>query len=251
LQRVFEKTLFLAGCLGLLAALFSPTFVAVEAAVKDQTRIPPDESDGPARKAPGSMLPGDFLPSSPIKEPDAEEPDTEVPDTEKPSPEKPDSVYEDPVEPYDINDIPELVPMVLTLDVAKRAIDGFADVGSRYDDKGLYDYKTLEEFVKNTKAGKQLEADIKKHGFKDITEWNIAIMNVSYAYGALLHNQNEDIRHQIEAVEKDKTLSAEKKRRVIASLNALIPSKENVKLIKELNKLPIYQEKLNLLNAFE
>lgn len=250
MQRVFEKILFLAVRLWLLAALFSPTIVAVEAAVKDQTRIPSNDSDAPAKKAPGSMLPGDFLPSSPTLEPDAENPSPNKPDGDEES-KKPDTGFQDPSEPYDINDIPKLVPITLTLDIAKRAVDGFVDVGSRYDDKGLYDYKTLEEFVKKTDAGKQLEADIKKYGFKDITEWNIAIMNVSYAYGALLQNQDADIRHQIEAVEKDKSLSTEKKKHVIASLNALIPSKENVKLIKELNKLPIFREKLNLLNAFE
>ena len=225
------------------ASLVSPAL----AAFKDQSRLPLANSGPTSKKPQNDLLPDSFLPSAPVEKPKKEP----VPDGDEKQTPAPLTNSDDPVEPYDINEIPELIPVVLTPDVAKRAIDGFADVGTRYDDKGVYDYPTLKEFVDKTEAGKQLERDIKKYGFKNIVEWNIAIMNVSYAYGALLQDQEEDIRRQIRAVEKDKTLSADRKQRVIASLNALIPSKENVKLIREINKLPIYQEKLNLLNVFE
>jgi len=228
--------------------MLSPGF----AAFKDQSRIS-SGIDGPQingngidgkqpPKAPNPLLPDDLVPTSPDKRYEA--PPKKVPETGKELP-------LEPTNSYDINDIPILVPLALTLGIAKRALDAFADVGTRYDDKGLYDYPSLEDYVKKTTPGKQLEADVKKYGFKNIVDWNTAIMNVSFAYGALLQNQEEDIRRQIEAVKEDKSLSAEKKQQVVASLKALIPSKENIKVIQELNKLPAYQEKLNLLDAFE
>src|SRR5918995_3404799 len=60
----------------------------------------------------------------------------------------------------------------LTLDAAKRALDAFADVRDKYNDQGIENFESLEEFVTNTDAGKRLEADIKAHGFSDVTEWN-------------------------------------------------------------------------------
>lgn len=247
MQRFFTQTLGFAGCLWLLAA-FSITALA---AVKDQSRIPPPISGKNPPNVPDSLfpdLPDGLQPSEgsdvPSNAPKA------LPDGQRPAEEEYSNPVE-PAEPYDINDIPALERIKLTIDIAKRAVDAFADVGSRYDDKGLYDYPTLEEYVAKTKPGKQLEADVKKHGFKDIVEWNTAIMNVSFAFGSLLEDQEADIRLQIESVKKDKSLSPEKKQRIIASLMALIPTKENIEIIKELQKLPAYQQKLNLLEAFE
>jgi len=223
--------------LWLLIAGVGPAYAAP---AKDQSRIPPPISGQTPPKAPDTLLPDGLEPDN-----DAYKPEV-LPDIIPGGDE-----FANPSEPYDINDIPALERLDLTIDIAKRAIDAFADVGSRYDDKGLYDYPTLEEYVAKTEPGKQLEADVKKYGFKDVVEWNTAIMNVSFAFGALLNDQEADILDQIEAVKKDKNLSEERKKKIIASLGALIPTKENVDVIRELRKLPIYQQKLNLLDAFE
>ncbi len=236
MQRFFLNTLKIVSGFWLIITMLSPA----HAAVKDQSRISPMLNNEAPKKSPNSLLPDGLLPTEPETKPDI-------------TPKKPpvDEEIVAPSEPYDINDIPALERLQLTLDVAKRAIDAFADVGTRYDDKGLYNYPTLKEFVEKTAPGKQLEADVQKYGFKDIVEWNTAIMNVSFAFGSLLQDQEADIRHQIAAVKEDKSLSPDKKQRIIASLNALIPTKENVEIIKELKKIPAYQEKLNLLDAFE
>lgn len=226
----------------------------IVAAVKDQSRIGspimgsqiigPQINGQNAPKSPNSLLPE--LPGDPNQSGDKKNVPSKYP-TNKPEGDE----YANPSEPYDINDIPALIRLDLTIDIAKRAIDAFADVGSRYDDKGLYDYPTLEAYVAKTEPGKQLETDIKKYGFKDVVEWNTAIMNVSFAFGSLLHDQEADIRDQIKSVRADKTLSAEKKQRIVASLTALISTKENIEIIRELKKLPTYEKKLNLLEAFE
>ncbi len=236
MQNFLTRTISLTSCLWLL----SDGLVLAQAAVKDQSRIPPQINGQNPPKTPDSLVPdgleensgGNTLEQAPENSTQEED-------------------YTNPSDPYDINNIPALERIELTIDIAKRAIDAFADVGSRYDDKGLYDYPTLEEYVEKTKPGKQLEADIKKYGFKDVVEWNTAIMNVSFAFGSLLNDQETDIRDQIDTVRRDKTLTPEKKQRIIASLTALIPTKENVEIIRELQKLPVYKKKLNLLDAFE
>lgn len=218
----------------------------VNAAVKDQSRIAPPTGDPLNGKAPPGkpdrLLPENFKVDEPADK------SYQPPNIDSQSEENRNSA---PEELYDINDIPALEKLQLTLDIAKRALDAFAEVGTKYDDQGLNDYPTLKEFVDKTEPGKQLQKDVRKHGFADIVEWNTAIMNVSFAFGALLHDQKQDILHQVEAVKADKTIAADKKKRIIASLLALIPSKENIDIIRELQKLPAYQEKLHLLDAFE
>lgn len=205
----------------------------VGAAVKDQSRIPSDLPRVGDDTSKPPDIPGTIL-----------DPPPDIPD-------RPDEDDTKAPQHYDINDIPALVRIDLTVDIAKRALDAFAEIGTKYDDQGLSDYPTLEEFVAKTQAGKKLQADVIRHGFKTVGEWNTAIMNVSFSFTGLLHDQSTDIRHQIEAVQADKKLDEAKKRRIIASLNALIPTRHNMEIIKELQKLPIYQEKLNLLDAFE
>jgi len=239
LQRIFLKKLRTASVI--LCSFISLVVMAGPsiAAAKDQSRISPADEKSQKPKKPGFLLPDDLLNSTPETPP--------LQNNEVPPPDE----YKNPVAPYDINDIPALIKLDLTVDIAKRAIDAFVDVGTRYDDQGLYDYSTLEEYVKKTKPGKQLEADVKKYGFQDIVEWNTAIMNVSFAYGALIQDQEQDITIQIESVKQDKSLSREKKRRIIASLLALIPTRKNVEIIRKLNAIPTYQKKLLMLEAFE
>lgn len=239
MQKFFTITLGVASCLWLLVAGTVPTI----AVVKDQSRIGSPIIGQKSPRVPGSLLPD--LPAE-IEPPGAGKKPSGNP-YELPK----DEEYSNPSEPYDINDIPTLIQLDLTIDVAKRAIDAFADIGSRYDDKGLYDYPSLEEFVAKTQPGKQLETDVKKYGFKDVVEWNTAIMNVSFAFGSLQLDQEADIRGQIQIVRADKTLSPAKKQHIVASLTALIPTKENIEIIRKLQNLPTYEQKLNLLNVFE
>ncbi len=239
LHKFLTKTLSSSGVLWLLTAGLGP---GLAAPAKDQSRIPAPISGQTPPKTPDFLLPDNLG----VETNDDGDPPEQVPENIAPQDE-----FANPFEPYDINNIPVMERLELTDDIARRAIDAFADVGTRYDDKGLNDYPTLEEFVAKTQAGKQLEADIKKYGFKDVVEWNIAIMNVSFAFGSLLNDQEAGIRGQIETVKKDPLLSQEKKKKIIASLDALIPTKENVDVIRQLQKLPIYQQKLDLLDAFE
>lgn len=221
---------------GLIFVVVLAAMAPASGAVKDQSRIPLGPPSLPNNDKTTPNIPDELLKKGP-----------DVPL----QPKTPDENGTLPPEVFDLNNIPALERIDLTIDMAKRALDAFAEIGTKYDDQGLADYSTLEEYVAKTDAGKKLLAEVKKYGFKGVGEWNTAIMNVSFSFSGLLHDQKQDILHQIEAVKADKTLPDNKKKRIIASLNALIPTKENIDIIRQLMKLPVYQEKLNLLDAFE
>ena len=239
----------------IFGAISSMPFSNGYAAVKDQSRLPAPQTPTPSN-APSSVVPDGLLdkkPDNSLEGPSPATPQTTPPQTTPPQTTPNDPPIQEPVEPdeFNVEDIPAIERLELTLDIAKRAISAFAQVGTKYDDKGLNDYPTLKEFVEKTDAGKALQKEVQQHGFKDISAWNVAIMNVNFAYGALIEDPTHSIKEQIKEVQESTTITNEKKLRIIASLNALIPSKSNIKIIRQLNDIPEYRKKLNLLNPTE
>jgi hypothetical protein len=139
----------------------------------------------------------------------------------------------------------------LTIDIAKRALDALAEVRDKYTTEGIENYATLEEFVAETEAGKRLEADIMAHGFADITDWNVAIMAVGFAYSAIIYDYEADLRQQIEDVRNDPNLDEEMRAQLVAGLTALMPSRGNRIVVQALLDDPIYRDKLRLLQEEE
>jgi hypothetical protein len=142
-------------------------------------------------------------------------------------------------------------PVELTVEAARRAVDAFVAVRDKYNDEGLEDYNSLEEFVAETEPGKRLEAEVMEHGFADITDWNQTIMAVGFAYSAIVYDYASDLRQQIEAVRKDRTLDQQMRERLIAGLTALMPSRSNRTVLQALLDDPIYRERLKLLQEEE
>jgi hypothetical protein len=148
-------------------------------------------------------------------------------------------------------DTADIATELLTIDAAKRAIDGFVAVRDKYNNDGIENYNSLEAFVAETEAGKRLEAEIMAHGFSDITDWNMTIMAVGFAYSAIVYDYATDLRQQINAVRNDRSLDEEMRTRLIAGLNALMPSRHNRTVLQTLLDDPIYRDKLKLLQEEE
>lgn len=146
-----------------------------------------------------------------------------------------------------LGEIPAIETIELTPDLARRAVDAFVLVREKYKDANLEEYENLQDFVDQTQDGKNFEADIKAHGFTTVNEWNIAITTVGFAYSALTDDQTEDIKLQVEELKKDTSIAQDLKDRMIASLNAMIPSENNRKVVQAMIDEPAYSEKLKLL----
>lgn len=147
-----------------------------------------------------------------------------------------------------LGEIPEVVTVELTPETAKRAVDVFAMVREKYADANLEDFESLQDFVEKGELGPQLDSDIKAAGFADVTQWNVAITTVGFAYTAIADDQTEDIRLQIEDIRNDNTIAQDLKDKWIASLSAMIPSDNNRKIVQDLMADPRYLEKLKLLD---
>lgn len=148
-------------------------------------------------------------------------------------------------------DTADIATELLTIDAAKRAIDAFVAVRDKYNNDGIENYNSLEAFVAETEAGKRLEAEIVAHGFSDITDWNMTIMAVGFAYSAIVYDYATDLRQQIKAVRNDRSLDEEMRTRLIAGLDALMPSRHNRTVLQTLLDDPIYRDKLKLLQEEE
>lgn len=184
-----------------------------------------------------------------------------VSDDTKPPPPEQDLTEPDPSQPTDnetppadevsIGEIPVVEMVDLTTDMAQRAIDAYVLLKEKYKDAQLENFDSLQDFVDNDPQGKTFEADVKAAGFANVTIWNQTITTVSSAYSNIVDDQTTDIKSQIEDVQKDSELAQDMKDRIIASLNALIPSENNRKVVQELMDNPVYVEKLKLLETEE
>jgi hypothetical protein len=178
----------------------------------------------------------------------AEPPPAEGEDSAQPDPNQPAG---EAIAPDDMSlgEIPLIETMELTPDIARRAIDAYVLVKEKYKDAELELYENLQDFVDQTAQGKAFEADIKAAGFANVTEWNVAITTVGFAYTGIIDDQSADIQVQIEEIQNDKELAQDMKDRMIASLKAMIPSENNRKVIQELIDDPVYTEKVKLLET--
>ncbi len=200
----------------LLAASVGYSLLVAAHAVKDQSRLPED----PHIQTPHYQAPQD--------EEDSAEYDNLLP-----------------------SNIPEVRRVELTAASARRAIDAFVVIRDKYSEKGIEQYETLEEFANKAPGGKALPKDVKNFGFTTIGAWNDTIMNVGFAYSAIAEDSVPEIKLQIEDVRADKSLSEQVRNKMISSLKTLIPSANNMTIVKDLLKDPIYADKLHLLSEQE
>ncbi len=233
---IFSAPLGAAGLALMLAAslaLFAPRALAAPVPDKDQDRI-----GGPSTAPSSPLLRGapDLL--SPDAAPQAGE-DDEGAGGAAP-------VYDDLIE-----DAPGIEAVELTPETARKALDAFAAIHGKYDDKGIENYQTLQEFADKTEAGKKMQEEIRAFGFKNVAEWNRVIMNIGFAYSSILEGSDESIKAEIRALRNDTKIAPEKREKILKYLRALIPSDNNRKIVKHLMDDPGYAEKLGLLNEEE
>jgi hypothetical protein len=262
----FRRYFCVLGILGMVAG-------AAVAATKDESRLSPSDETVTAEVAAPLPLPAEGTGSGTTATPDsgtATTPDSGTSTDSDPSadPQDPTDQGQDLTAPdgnqpdagtgedgsgedMSLGDIPEIKTVELTLDVAKRALDTYLAVKEKYKDADLESYDNLQDFVDKNEEGKAFEVDIKAAGFASVDEWNTAITTLGFAYTGVIDDPTGDIKLQIEDIQADNSIAQDMKDRMIASLNAMIPSDNNRKIAAELMKDPAYAEKLKALDAAE
>lgn len=168
--------------------------------------------------------------------------------------EEPEAEGEDPgssEDEFNLGEIPDIKSVELTLDMAKRALDVWLMVRDKYKDADLEAYDDLQEFVDKNEQGFAFETDIKSAGFVSVSDWNVAITSLSFAYSGVLDDPTADITVQIEEIKADESVAQDLKDRMIASLSAMIPSANNKQVVQDLLADAAYKEKLEQLDTGE
>jgi hypothetical protein len=173
------------------------------------------------------------------------------PDQTQPDPSLPTDNETPPADDVNVGEVPDVKMVDLTLDSAQRALDAYVVLKEKYKDAALENYDTLQDFVDKDIQGKAFDADVRAAGFSNVTEWNMTVTTVGAAYTNINDDQSADIRSQIEEVQKDAELAQDMKDKLIASLNALIPTENNRKIVQQMIDDPAYAEKLKLLETEE
>jgi hypothetical protein len=208
-------------------------------------------SNSPRLDASDRGLWPNLVASEPLVDETTPSPPAEVEDLTEPDPSQPAEDETPPGDEVSIGEIPVVQMVELTLDTAQKAVDAYVIVKDKYKDAELENFESLQDFVDRDPLGKAFEADIKLAGFANVTDWNLAITTVGAAYSNIVDDQSTDIKQQIEEVEKDTELAQDMKDRIIASLNALIPSENNRSIVQQMIDNPAYTEKLKSLETEE
>lgn len=137
----------------------------------------------------------------------------------------------------------------LTADMARKALDAYFLIQEKYKDSPLADYQDLQEFVDKDPRGKEMEADVKSFGFKDVNDWNLAVTTLGVTYNNQLNDQTVDIKQQIVDVTADTTMAQDMKDRMVKNLQAMIPSDNNRKIVEEITKDAAYADRIKLLES--
>ena len=155
------------------------------------------------------------------------------------------------VDDFSVGEIPAVETVELTEVTARKSLDAYVLVREKYKDAELENYENLQDFVDGNSLGKAFEADIKFFGFATVSDWNIAITMVGFAYSNIVQDQSADIRAQIAEIEVDTEMAQDMRDRMVAALKAMIPSDNNRKIVEDILKDPIYGEKLKQLESEE
>lgn len=150
-----------------------------------------------------------------------------------------------------IGEIPAVETEELTPDLARKALDAYVLVQTKYQDSPLENYDDLQAFVDKDPKGKDFETDVKTFGFPNVDNWNLAVTTLSFAYTNALDDQTSDIKQQIDEVSANKEMAQDMKDRMINSLKAMIPSPNNAKIVTDLIADPVYGDKIKLLETTE
>ena len=137
----------------------------------------------------------------------------------------------------------------LTAEMGRKALDAYFLILDKYKDSPLADYQDLQEFVDKDPRGKEMEADVKGFGFKNINDWNLAVTTLGVTYNNQLNDQTSDIKQQIDDVNADTTMAKDMKDRMVKNLQAMIPSENNRKIVEDITKDAAYTEKIKLLES--
>ncbi|GEM_PF-5986277 len=142
---------------------------------------------------------------------------------------------------------PQFQQVKLTADGAKSAIDAFLAVREKYGDDPFGGKKVTADQLKDSETGRGILDILAEHGYDDPDLWSRTIQSVGFAYGAAQDDNLADARKSLAEVENDKSIPDSVKKQMITMLKGIIPSENNMEVLKALQADPKYKTAMDSL----
>jgi hypothetical protein len=137
----------------------------------------------------------------------------------------------------------------LTPDAARRAIDTFLAVQSKYGESALddpSDPKAVAQTMKTAGIYDKVTADVTQHGFSGVEDWARTFASVGLAASFVREGQDTgSVDRQIADLENDEEVPQAMKDATIAMLRQMRPSENNIAVAKALIDDPAYKDKVD------
>ncbi len=139
----------------------------------------------------------------------------------------------------------------ITLQEAKNAIDALLLLREKYGDyrfKGKVDGPAgVIEAMKNSAVRKDIEADLKTHGFDSIDKWISTFVSVGLAVSYVKRNADGSLERKLEEIRNARDMPEPIRQQLIAMLTALVPPAGNEEIARKLLADPDYARKIERL----
>jgi hypothetical protein len=158
------------------------------------------------------------------------------------------SVEEAGPQPQELS-APVVSHVELTPDKARRAIDTFLEVQSKYGESALDDPSdpiAVAQTMKTAGIYDKVTADVTQHGFASVEDWARTFASIGLAASFVREGQDAgSVDRQIADLEKDEEVPQAMKDETIALLRQMRPSENNLAVAKALIDDPAYKDKVD------
>jgi len=154
-----------------------------------------------------------------------------------------------PVYAQQMPSVPSFVHVALSDNLAKRAIDATLFIRKNYKDRKITDADpdSMIGAMKARGVYNKILADLRNFGFSSPEEWSKAAVSTAIAVGFLENGDGQDMMAQMRVMQKDKSMSAQMKAQMLATMQAIMPPEGNMAVAKKILKDPAYSSKVKKL----
>ncbi|MCF6321816.1 MAG: hypothetical protein L3J32_08635 [Rhizobiaceae bacterium] len=145
--------------------------------------------------------------------------------------------------------MPGFEHIVLSEKIAKQAIDATLFIRKNYKDNEIAsaDPSNMVGVMKSRGIYNKILGDLRAFGFNSPEEWSKAAMSTAIAVGFLENGDGQDMMAQMRELQKDKSMSAEMKAQMLATMQAIMPPENNMAVVKKILKDRAYSSKVKKL----
>ena len=139
-----------------------------------------------------------------------------------------------PAQAQQMPGIEQVDHVALNEKLARQAIDATLFIRKNYSDHRFSeaDPTTMISAMKEQGVYKKMTVELRKFGFNSPESWSKAAMSTAVAVGFTKNGDGADMMAQMEAMQASSGMSEEMKAQMMATINAIMPPKQNIKIAR-------------------